>query len=634
MNNGKGIMLSRLSSRLRAFGLPILCGCWTYSAQALSLQPSLHKNTSAMRAVTTTAFMPSQAEKESVASVSKRQGQEIALNGQKYPVAWIQWQAETLRTGISDTGAMQLLGLELLSTQNSSSQPIQYFSNSPLLLTAQFLSPYRYLDITDVAASAHWQLQTRGKTLEINFPSAQILKVRQGQQDWGQRIVLDLDRPVPWQLSQNQQEGVVTLEGVTLSKLLQHRSFNSTEATGAEGSSPGSPPPDPIALESSEAQVKLRVQLLEGKKLRVFSLADPYRLVVDVRSETLVEREIHWGPGVQWHQQNVLLNTSATASSKRSFPVTWLEVTLSDTTVLHPITSHSQAKGLAPLLTIAQAHQASAAINGGFFNRKNQLPLGAIRRDGRWLSGPILNRGAIAWNNQGAVEIARLQLEEAITTSRGDRLPVPFLNSGYVTAGLARYTKDWGSTYTPLTDGETAIWVEDRRVTQKLKLGVAGSNPVSVPEKGYLLILRANESLNAALPVEIEVNLQSQVLPAELTPYPHIVGAGPLLLQNRQVVLDSASEQFASAFNQQAASRSAIGTTARGTVVIAAVHASPSGKGPTLPELASIMQRLGSVDALNLDGGSSTGLVLGGQLLDRSPSTAARVHNGIGLLIR
>jgi exopolysaccharide biosynthesis protein len=45
------------------------------------------------------------------------------------------------------------------------------------------------------------------------------------------------------------------------------------------------------------------------------------------------------------------------------------------------------------------------------------------------------------------------------------------------------------------------------------------------------------------------------------------------------------------------------------------------------------MQTMGCINALNLDGGSSTSLYLGGQLLDRSPNTAARVHNGIGIFI-
>jgi exopolysaccharide biosynthesis protein len=47
--------------------------------------------------------------------------------------------------------------------------------------------------------------------------------------------------------------------------------------------------------------------------------------------------------------------------------------------------------------------------------------------------------------------------------------------------------------------------------------------------------------------------------------------------------------------------------------------------------MAQLMQQMGTVDALNLDGGSSTSLYLGGQLVDRASATAARVHNAIGI---
>ena len=40
---------------------------------------------------------------------------------------------------------------------------------------------------------------------------------------------------------------------------------------------------------------------------------------------------------------------------------------------------------------------------------------------------------------------------------------------------------------------------------------------------------------------------------------------------------------------------------------------------------------MGAVSALNLDGGSSTQVYLGGEIIDRSPATAARVNNGIGV---
>jgi exopolysaccharide biosynthesis protein len=43
------------------------------------------------------------------------------------------------------------------------------------------------------------------------------------------------------------------------------------------------------------------------------------------------------------------------------------------------------------------------------------------------------------------------------------------------------------------------------------------------------------------------------------------------------------------------------------------------------------MQQLGTVNALNLDGGSSTALYLGGQILDRPVRSTGRVHNAIGI---
>jgi exopolysaccharide biosynthesis protein len=98
-------------------------------------------------------------------------------------------------------------------------------------------------------------------------------------------------------------------------------------------------------------------------------------------------------------------------------------------------------------------------------------------------------------------------------------------------------------------------------------------------------------------------------------------------------VLNAEAEQFSKAFIQQAASRSVIATTETGKLILVTVNSRVRGAGPTLAEVARIMQQMGFVNALNLDGGSSTTLYLGGQLLDRAPSTAARVHNGLGVFI-
>jgi exopolysaccharide biosynthesis protein len=123
------------------------------------------------------------------------------------------------------------------------------------------------------------------------------------------------------------------------------------------------------------------------------------------------------------------------------------------------------------------------------------------------------------------------------------------------------------------------------------------------------------------------------MLPSDLEPFPNILGAGPLLLQNSSIVLNAEAEQFSNAFATQAAPRSAVGITTSGDLLLVAIHNSPAGPGPTLAELAQIMSQLGSTNALNLDGGSSASLYLGGRLLNRNSRTAARVNNGLGLFL-
>lgn len=565
-----------------------------------------------------------------------RQGDRVSLNGRLLTVPWQQWQAgASVRTGISDAQLRQNFGVELLSSRALRQQPVQWFSNpsdTPLVLASLLGGGYRYLDITDLARQVGWQLQVTGDTLQITSGAARVQEIRQGHQSWGWRIVVDLDRPTFWQASDRRTEGVITLDAAIDPALVERFSAPPPEQMqGEEDAAPISVGAQEeakpvIRLETEKNQTTIRVDIPAGKHLQVFSLPDPNRLVIDLRPDALVEKEIHWAPGIRWHQRYVRLDDS-------QFPVVWLEINPKvDGLSLRPIWSNPLTQvGTASLLQTGRLWQASAAINAGFFNRNNELPLGAIRRDGHWLSGPILNRGAIAWNDRGQVKIGRLRLTETLVTDTGTRLPVLFLNSGYVRAGLARYTRAWGATYTPLTDNEVLFVVQNGQITSQLPGGKANQGSFPIPADGYLLTLRAGGGATQSLRVGMQVRLEGGTVPSEFESYPHILGAGPVLLQNRQVVVDALAEQFSDAFARQSAVRSAIGTTAAGTLIVATFHDRIGGKGPSLSETAQLMQLLGATDALNLDGGSSTGLYLGGQLLDRSPYTAARVHNGLGI---
>ena len=556
-----------------------------------------------------------------------KQGNAILLNGHRFSVPWLQWRRPddsdvaatgSMRTAIADTGLMQLIGLNLLSTGSLDRQPVSWFSDpegrSPSLAVRRN-GKSRYLDITDLLQQADWRLQATGTVLQISSPAASIGAIREGKHAWGRRIVVTLDRPAPWQVVQRQGTIEVGVDAM-LPTAVQ-------DAVKAEAKA------SDLVLQAAGDRTLVQTKLPEGWRPRVWSLPDPHRVIIDLRPDALVERDILWAPGLRWRQQVLRLGAA-------KFPAIWLEVDPHQPGLqLKPMWSNPrQQSGIAPLSQTARQWQAVAAINGGFFNRNNQLPLGAMRRDGIWQSGPILNRGAIAWDNAGNFKLARLSLQETLIANTGDRFPILLLNSGYVKAGIARYTPAWGKSYTALTDYEIVVTVGRDRVLKQARSNKAPDpTQFPIPANGYLLVFRSYKTAANALPPGTQIQIASRTTPSDFNRYPHILGAGPLLLQNRRIVLNPRAEQFSPAFSQQAASRSAIGKTAAGTLVIAAFHNRQGGKGPTLKETAQLMQKLGAVAALNLDGGGSTSLYLGGQLLDRPASEAARVHNGLGIFL-
>ncbi|WP_244348462.1 phosphodiester glycosidase family protein [Thermostichus vulcanus] len=312
--------------------------------------------------------------------------------------------------------------------------------------------------------------------------------------------------------------------------------------------------------------------------------------------------------------------------------------------------------GLGELTSFARERGALAAINGGFFNRNTRQPLGAIRLDGRWISSPILGRGVVAWSDQGSVRFGRLRMQAELRNGIGDRIPLMGINTGYIVAGISQFTPDWGSIYTTQTDNETLLLVQADRVQAILSAGLASSVSVPIPVGGYVLAARELEgSLEAQkLVVGDRLSLHLTVDPPELEAYPHLLGAGPLLLLDGQVVLDAELERFQPTFRAQRAARSAIGQLDSGHLLWVTAGNAQESQGLTLLEMAQLMQQLGCRHALNLDGGNSSTLVLEGEAINlerrfleaSNPENATghetdnglpgsrrilpRVHNGLG----
>ncbi|MBE9263534.1 phosphodiester glycosidase family protein [Microcystis sp. LEGE 00066] len=560
---------------------------------------------------------------------NQQQGKKIILNGRSLPVSWQQWTAaNSTRIAMGDTAAGQLFGMDFLSTNDPKKQPINWFNLQTL--SANLIDSDRWLDVTDILLKMGATTTINGDSLNINFPAPQIEDIQIENYGAVQRIIIQLDRPTFWQVSQAKNEAVITLEGNAQQSLIsrfQPQTISNSNQNNDEddlGNSNNNLATQITSLENNGVISRLKINLPTAYGLQISSVDNPPRIIIDSRPDAMDEKRIVWQPGLIWNQKYIQLDQDW-------FPVTWLEIDPRNPQItIKPITANSTSmRGTNPLITINSESNAVAMINGGFFNRNNQLPLGAIRVDGKWLSGPILNRGAIAWDNRGKIRIDRLSLEETLITATGQRFPLTHLNSAFLTAGCSRYTRDWGSNYYPLTERETGLVVQGDRVTEKLN-NLLPQDSIDIPENGYLVICRKTD-IN--LKIGETVNLDSVTLPGDFANYPQILGAGPLLLQNGRLVLDGNAEKFSPAFQNQQASRSAIAVSREGKILLVAIHNRVGGRGATLGELARILLLMAATDGLNLDGGSSTGIALAGYLLDRSAVTAAKVHNGIGIFL-
>lgn len=542
------------------------------------------------------------------------QGDRLNLNGRDYPVAWSQWTNDQNQqiTGISDGALANRFGLLLGDTSDPWQQPVAWFQEqfSPLAVRFSPNGMYRYLDITPLIQQHQWQVQPQGTTLRITTPPSRILSWRQGRQPWGDRWVFELDRPTPWQVNR-----------LTFSRTgTTPRDLSLTiEASGQLAAIAG------VKITAAANRTVLETQIGGTTRPVASMLLNPPRLVIDFRNDAPPARTIQWAPGLRWQEQTVNLGA-------RQFPVSLLVMTPQTPGLrIRPLWMNSATVvGLATLPELAQRWQAAAAINAGFFNRDRQAPLGAIRSENQWISGPILNRGAIGWNDTGQIVVGRLSLRQTVTTPSG-ALPIVTVNSGYVQAGLALYTPAWGASYTPKTGTETVIMVRNEQVISQRPVSSNQPQAVAIPRDGYLLVARNFDSALGNFPPGAALQINTSAVPASFDGFANIVGAGPLLVEQGRVVLNAALEQFGAGLDAQAAPRSAMGNRSDGRIVFVTTHNRVAGSGPTLGEWAQVVQQLGLVNAVNLDGGSSSALYLGGVLVDRHSVTTTRVNNAIGV---
>ena len=117
----------------------------------------------------------------------------------------------------------------------------------------------------------------------------------------------------------------------------------------------------------------------------------------------------------------------------------------------------------------------------------------------------------------------------------------------------------------------------------------------------------------------------------------NIVGGGPRLLAGGQPAWEGEPEKKNPGFFLSRHPRTAIGYRKNGARILVVVDGRQwrDSLGLSIPQLGSLMMSLGCIEALNLDGGGSSAMVIGGSLVNHpSDATGERADSDALLLFR
>lgn len=296
-------------------------------------------------------------------------------------------------------------------------------------------------------------------------------------------------------------------------------------------------------------------------------------------------------------------------SAKRS--VTYVYFHPSEPIEFKPVVALGKVGMTENLASMAKRNQAVAAINGTFFNAydpKDLQPQGAILNNQQLLhfrGGPTLM--GIQADNKLVFGITR---EMRIIGSRNGSWEWP--NSWHA----------WFVNHLPTTQQEIVIFTHQFRTNQLVipgytfvvvdqgKIVSIVKDKTSIPSNGFV-IAYGNVHSNKAEEFHVGDTMEYKVeYPAQMRNIKHVISVGPKLVTGGKYDVNFERDGIRDPkLHTQVGQRSFIGIKKDQTIVMGTV---PS---VTIPQLAEITLKLGLTEAMNLDGGASSGLYYGGKLL-------------------
>ncbi len=263
------------------------------------------------------------------------------------------------------------------------------------------------------------------------------------------------------------------------------------------------------------------------------------------------------------------------------------------------------------LSSIVAQYGAYAGINGSFFSKEGKL-LGLVASNGNVFSENLFHRSCFVEKKSGEITVENVETEIFFEPDGGQPVKVDGLNRERKDGEIIVYTPYFGLTT------QTNQWGREFVIAGGVVREVNDSSGNSViPSDGYVLSasskrLDAAAVLSAGEKVKILFHLKPE------DDFENVLCAGPRLLKDGKVDVASKEEQFKKDVAEGKAPRTAVGITKDGGVLLVVIDGrNPAvSMGLTLQELAELLLDLGAYNAVNLDGGGSSTMVIGDKVVN------------------
>ena len=349
------------------------------------------------------------------------------------------------------------------------------------------------------------------------------------------------------------------------------------------------------------------------------SFADPTFAQDSTRRYTASLTFTEIAPGIEHGQV-------ASGTTEEPLRINVLRVDLKRTR-LKVVRALDQGLGMETVSSLATRHRADAAINGGFFRLTGTYrgeSTGLLKIDGKLISESYNDRADVGFIDEGTatnVIFGHLKYQGEISVGRTRHI-VNGINRPLAVDEMIVFTPEFHRTTLTNPDG---VEVVVRGNTVIAVSDLTGSS--RIPSDGFVISAggKARDWVKRNVRRGLRLRFTWKIISIDpndtdgwVRTY-SILGAGPQLIKSGRIFITHLQEQMAENFATDRHPRTAIGKTADGKLLMVTVDGRQPqiSVGMSLHSLADLLLELNATDAINLDGGGSTTMVLKQRVVNR-----------------